>query len=142
MNPVHLIAAVGQRGQLGLGGRLPWRDPEDLRWFQQMTTGGIVVMGGRTYDAVAPRLQTHGRFLFRFGHGVKPAAALRSLSNFCDDVDRVIWIAGGAQTYRAFLPFVRRSFLTHIDYDGEADVFMPPLWEQPCSNITISSIAS
>ena len=32
------------------------------------------------------------------------------------------------ETYRALLPFVRLSVIAHIDYDGLAHTFMPPLF--------------
>jgi dihydrofolate reductase len=43
--------------------------------------------------------------------------------------DRIIWIAGGEQIYRLWMPYVRRCFITRVDYDGPADVWMPPLWD-------------
>lgn len=126
MPDVNLIAAVGKSGQIGLGERLPWNDPEDLRWFRNTTMGGFVIMGGTTIKHV-PDME--GRILIGWGRDMEPRRLLKTLSEW--QPDRTIWIAGGAHTYRAFMPYVRRSFITHIDYDGEADVFMPGLWRNP-----------
>jgi dihydromethanopterin reductase len=120
---VRLIAAVGRRGQLGLGGRLPWRDPVDLRWFRTTTMDGVVVLGGRTYDAVG---ELPGRVRARWSGRTSPGAVLMQIA--ARHKGKVIWIAGGAYTYAAFMPFVRIAVVTLIDYDGEADAFMPPLW--------------
>jgi len=121
---VNLIAAVGRRGQLGLGDTLPWHDPEDLKWFKAQTMGGILIAGGRTFDAL-PAL-SGDRLLFRFSTGNDPHRMLKMAADLAPD--RTIWIIGGARTYEAFMPWVRRSVITHIDYDGPADVFMPLLW--------------
>lgn len=133
---VRLIAAVGRRGQLGLGGYLPWHDPEDLQFFRVKTSWSVVVMGGRTAVAVGA-LQHRVVRVWRGGDRVAAAAFLDSIVHHqtlphwaTDHGTRppVIWIAGGARTYADFMPFVRRSVITHIDYDGPADVWMPPLW--------------
>jgi len=48
---IRSIFSVDQRGGLGNKGSLPWpNDPDDMRWFQEATTGHVVVMGRRTWD--------------------------------------------------------------------------------------------
>jgi len=119
MGSVNLIAAVGKSGQLGLMGKLPWHDAEDLKWFKKMTMNGFVIMGGNTLSHV-PSLE--GRLLVGWRRDIDPEGLIKTLTEM--DPKRDIWIAGGAKTYRAFMPFVRRSFITHIEYDGPADVFL------------------
>lgn len=116
---VNLIAAVGKRGQLGLNGKLPWRDPEDLRWFRLMTQNGIVIIGGNTLQKLPP---LPDRLVVGWGRGIEPGSLLDNLREMAPGKN--IWIAGGARTYEAFMPFVRRSFITHVDYDGEADTWL------------------
>jgi len=119
---VYLIAAVGKRGQLGLNGEMPWHDPEDLRFFRAMTLGRRVVFGMATLIRL-PDLP--GREVIADNPLVSPVEFLARHG----DVDQ-IWIGGGAKTYARYLPFVRRSFVTHVDYDGPADVWMPQPWGQ------------
>jgi dihydromethanopterin reductase len=123
MMDIRLIAAVGRSGQLGLGGNLPWRDPIDLRWFKETTMGGVVLMGGRTYDTVGV---LPGRIQARWSGRASPFAVLTQITE--RHKGKVIWIAGGSFTYASFMPFVRIAVITRIDYDGEADSYMPPLW--------------
>ena len=50
---INLIAAVGQHGEIGYQGRIPWlNDPtianvtkDDLGWFARQTAGGVLVVG-------------------------------------------------------------------------------------------------
>ncbi|RWX72517.1 dihydrofolate reductase [Mesorhizobium sp. M2A.F.Ca.ET.039.01.1.1] len=133
---VRLIAAVGRSGQLGLGGKLPWHDPADLAWFKRMTTPGFVIVGGRTYDTM-PNLRPD-RIKIGWGRDIDPEGLLK----MCHTMDPAlpIWIAGGARTYAAFLPFVRHFVITAIDYDGPADVFMPKLWGDPVDTSDIPEV--
>ena len=49
---VAIIAAVGTNGVIGAKGALPWRLPEDLQHFKQLTMGHTLVMGRATYDSI------------------------------------------------------------------------------------------
>lgn len=124
---VRLIAAVGKSGQIGLKGVLPWHDPADLRWFKQQTEGHVVVMGWSTYQAIPNGLP--GRTVYAIDRKMAPVNNPGEWLRQTELADRIVWIAGGSQIYRLFLPFVSKSVITHIDYSGEADVFMPQLWK-------------
>ena len=48
---IKAILAVDQVGGIGLNGTLPWpHNKEDMKWFQDNTSGHIVLMGRRTWD--------------------------------------------------------------------------------------------
>jgi len=122
--PVNLIAAVGNRGQLGFEGELPWYAPEDLTWFRKMTMGDAVVVGFNTAELL-PNLD--GRYVHVMQRGETPESVL------ADDFLKwgefsALWVAGGAKTYKQWLPFVQRVYISRIDYDGPADAYMPQLW--------------
>ena len=61
---VGLVWAQSTSGVIGRGGDIPWRVPEDLARFKQVTMGHTVVMGRRTWDslpaAVRPLAQARG----------------------------------------------------------------------------------
>lgn len=136
---VNLIAAVGKRGQLGFAGRIPWRDPEDMRWFRWMTGGDVVVMGRKTWTSLpTPTLEARTLVIVSANgsRSFTPDGANMPIPIDPERVmeiyfDRKIWVAGGEQIYRLWMPYVRRCYITRVDYDGPADVWMPPLWEAP-----------
>jgi dihydrofolate reductase len=132
---VHMIAAIGARGQIGHRGRLPWPiELGDLREFKALTEYCVVVMGGRTAASVGDLPQR----VVRIWNGSQaPETFLDAIDNDASlpfwatsrGVHRPrIWIAGGAHIYALFLPFCRTIRLTRINWDGEADTVMPPLW--------------
>ena len=71
------IAAVSQNGVIGRQGDLPWRLPEDLKWFKKITMGGILLMGRKTWESL-PGPSPAGRTGFsvdpsnRLGHACLP----------------------------------------------------------------------
>ena len=52
MTSVSIIVAADERGGIGLGGRMPWHLPADLRRFKSLTMGKPIVMGRRTWDSI------------------------------------------------------------------------------------------
>lgn len=49
---ISLIAAVSQNAVIGRNNRLPWRLPEDLQYFKQVTLGKPIIMGRKTYESI------------------------------------------------------------------------------------------
>ena len=41
---------------IGAGNKIPWHLPEDFKWFKQLTTGNVVVMGRKTFESLGSPL--------------------------------------------------------------------------------------
>jgi dihydrofolate reductase len=130
-----LVAAVAENGVIGRDGGMPWHYPADLERFKRTTTGHPVVMGRRTYDAIAARLggplpDRHSVVLssqaLDLPSGAEVAdgvAAARGAAERAADrmgVDTV-YVVGGATVYEQFLPLADRLVLTelHDTYAGD-----------------------
>ena len=49
---------------IGRGNTIPWHLPEDFRWFKELTTGGIVVMGRKTFASLPKPLPNRTNVVF------------------------------------------------------------------------------
>jgi dihydrofolate reductase len=56
MKHFKAIAAMSLNRVIGVGNKIPWHLPEDFKWFKQMTTGNVVVMGRKTFEALGKPL--------------------------------------------------------------------------------------
>lgn len=145
----NIIAAIGQRGQMGLDGALPWRCPEDLRLFKRVTSGGAVIMGRRTWESLNARglpdrkvIVVSRSLAVEYGDAYASlsfAGALHAVSDvrphgwIRDGRDGPYlpaggrWVCGGAQIYREALCHAEANLLllSRIAYDGPADTFFP-----------------
>ena len=54
---VGLVWAQSTSGVIGRGGDIPWRVPEDLARFKEVTMGHSVVMGRRTWESLPARVR-------------------------------------------------------------------------------------
>jgi dihydrofolate reductase len=130
--PITLIAAVARNGVIGDGPRLPWRLPEDMKFFRDTTAGHAVIMGRRTWDSVPPRFRPlPGRrniVLTRQAGldlpGAETAASLHVALSMLTGTSTV-FVIGGAGVWAQALPLAQHLQLTEIDRDFEGDVHFP-----------------
>src|SRR5512135_1655632 len=99
---VGLVWAQSTSGVIGRGGDIPWRVPEDLARFKEVTMGHTVVMGRRTWESLpAPVRPLPGRrnvvLSRRPDFAADGAEVVGSLDDALSDPDT--WIIGGEQIY-------------------------------------------
>ena len=129
---VTLVAAVARGGVIGRDGGIPWRLPEDLAHFRELTTGHAVVMGRRTWDSIPERFRPlPGRrnvVVTRdpdwIALGAERAGSLAEALQLLA-AEEEVFVVGGAEIYAAALRLADRLELTEIDLDIEGDTFFP-----------------
>jgi dihydrofolate reductase len=111
------IVAMTPSGVIGRDGQLPWRLSTDLRRFKQITMGGVLIMGRRTYDSIGRPLPGRKTIVITrnrswSAEGVEraesPDEALRLAG------DRETFVVGGAEIYRQLLPKCTDLLLTRV----------------------------
>jgi len=125
---VSFVLARADNGVIGKDGGLPWRLPDDMRRFKQLTLGKPVVMGRKTWESL-PRKPLPGRENivvtrdagFRAEGVVVVHALADALARQADE----ICIIGGAQIYAQALPYATRIHLTEVHGEVEGDTRMP-----------------
>ena len=56
-NYVNFITACDNKGGIGKNGILPWNIPNEMKYFQSVTIGNIVVMGRTTYFSIPEKFR-------------------------------------------------------------------------------------
>jgi len=130
MKPFKAIAAMSENRVIGRGNKIPWHLPEDFQWFKQMTTGQVVVMGRKTFEAIGRPLPNRtiivlSRSAFQYP-GVQTLSDLRQIEIEPGVEGRDVFICGGGQLYAQALPLCSDLFLTLVKRRVEGDVFFPP----------------
>ena len=140
---VVLVAAVAENGVIGVDGEMPWHYPEDLRRFEETTMGHPVVMGRRTYEAIADRLDgpLPGRTSVVLSrrenldlpegavHAESVEAALDAAAEALDPDNATVYVAGGAAVYEQFLDRADELRITEIPEAPEGDAHFPAIGE-------------
>ncbi len=126
------IAALGENRVIGAGGKIPWRLPEDLKFFKEQTMGHTVVMGRKTWESLGRTLPRRRNVVV--SRTLAPGANTLPGAVVVDDlvaVDQLpaagdIWVIGGAEIYALALPRCAELYLTQVAGSPPGDAFFPP----------------
>ncbi len=126
------IAAVDRQNAIGKGGKLPWHYSADMKFFRETTTGHAVVMGRKTWLTIGKPLKNRLNIVLSRDSNIEPQDSLIVLSDiesvisFNNSLTTDLFVIGGAQIYRAFLPHIEKWIITEVPLTvSGADTFMP-----------------
>jgi dihydrofolate reductase len=141
---ISIIAATDLNGLIGANGGMPWHIPEELAWFKQHTMGKIVVMGRKTWVSLGKQLP--GRRNIVLSTNLDFVAEGAELLHTTEQVIALakandVFIIGGAELFRQFLPIADRLYISTIHAEYSGDTFFPYYdtgqWQQThCESIT------
>ena len=132
---ISIVVAAACNGVIGRGGQIPWRLPDDQRFFKHLTTGHCVVMGRKTYESIGRPLPRRENLIL----SRRPIDAAPGLRGFSDLESAIAWarardfeecfVVGGEAVYREALKLADRVYRTVVEAEPEGDVFFPSLDE-------------
>ena len=128
-----LIAAIARNGVIGIGNRLPWQLPADLKHFRELTTGHAVIMGRKTWESLPPKFRPlPGRRNIVVTRNSEYDAEGAAVSTSLPDAVAAAegdeaFVIGGAELYKTALPLADRLQLTEIDSIYEGDTWFPAI---------------
>lgn len=127
------IWAQDKNGLIGKNDRLPWRLPNDLRFFKEKTVNNTIVMGRKTFEGMGgrplPNRQTIvlSRNTDYQNDQVLVMHSLEEVLNYSQQTERITYIAGGSSVYQEFLPYCDFLYRTTIDHVFEGDAYFPSI---------------
>jgi dihydrofolate reductase len=135
--PFKAVAAMSLNRVIGAKNRLPWHLPEDFKWFKQLTTGHVLVMGRKTFESIGKPLPNRTTLVVsRSGRnfpGVQTVQNLKELLELAEGntfAGRNLFICGGAELYRNALPFCSELYLTLVKREVQGDTLFPSFEEE------------
>ena len=130
---IRAILACDDDWGIGKDGDLPWpRNPADLKWFKEKTTGGVVAMGKATWDSLPNKPlpnrnnvvvtssidDKRGPYHFlTFEQAEMHLVSMSKLQN--------VWVIGGAKLIEGLLPIIEEIHLSRISGTYDCDTFLP-----------------
>jgi dihydrofolate reductase len=116
---LNLIWAQSSSGVIGRDNGIPWRLPEDMARFKELTMGHTVIMGRLTWESLPAK--------YRPLPGRRNVVVTRQADYVADGAEVVgsledaplddAWVIGGSQIYGLALPLATRCEITEVDVD-------------------------
>lgn len=126
------IVAVDRQGAIGKGGKLPWHYSADMKFFKETTTGHACVMGYRTWLTLKRPLPNRLNIVLSRSAEIEPQSSVlvlrdvESVLKQAKDLTSDLFVIGGAQVYRQFIPHIDKWIVTNVPLTVEgADTFIP-----------------
>jgi len=143
------IVAMTPDRVIGANGDLPWHLPDDLKFFKKQTLGHPIVMGRKTFESIGRPLHKRQNIILTHNpayhaDGAETIHHPKELREF-RLIDQQVFIIGGAEIYKFFMPILDDIYVTHINEEYPGDTYFPEyeghfpkselIWEQ--ENFTI-----
>jgi dihydrofolate reductase len=141
---MNLIAAVDNHWGIGYKNKLLVSIPQDQKMFREETTGKVIVLGRKTLETFPNGLPLKNRtniiLTSNTNFKVKDAIIVHSIEELLEELklypSEDIYIIGGESVYKQMLPYCDTAHITKIDFNYEADAYLPNLDQMPEWSIT------
>jgi len=136
---ISLIAAASTNNVIGKDNKLLWSLPNDMKFFKNTTWGMPVIMGRKTYDALAGE-PLPGRFNFVITRNrdwdphhekVRVVDSLDAAIAGARETDaKELFVIGGGQIYEQSMAIANRIYMTRVHVMLEGDAWFPVIDEK------------
>ena len=132
-----MVLARADNGVIGINGKLPWRLPDDLRRFKQLTMDRPMIMGRKTFDSLPGLLEGRRHIVLTRDEaweadGAERVATVQEALALANAPH--VFVIGGAEVWNQFLPLADKIELTEVHLSPDGDVRVDALdtgdWEE------------
>jgi dihydrofolate reductase len=131
---ISMIAAMSENHVIGKNNRLPWRLPDDMKYFMQTTKGHYVIMGRKNYQSIPEKfrpLPNRTNIVVTSQRGFSAPGCLivdslqAALSLAEKDGEEEVFLIGGSGIYDEGIKKADKLYLTEIKAIINGDVYFP-----------------
>ena len=125
---LSILVAVNHKNTIGLDGKMPWRNKEDLQFFRRMTLNQTILMGRKTFEGLPQKLDNRNILIVSRDHSYNNVIInLKEYLNKHKHTEEEIFVCGGGEVYNASLPYVSKVYLSVINNEVVGDTFFQGL---------------
>ncbi|MDO5039077.1 dihydrofolate reductase [Clostridium sp.] len=129
-----IVAIAASNNAIGKDNSLLWHISEDLKRFKEITSGHKILMGRKTFESLPGILPNREHIILtrdkNFNVDSDKVTIINNIEDaikYYKDSNEEIFIIGGGEIYKEFLPFANKLYLTKVYKDFDADTFFPQI---------------
>jgi dihydrofolate reductase len=131
---LSLVVAASTNNAIGLYNKLLWHLPNDLKFFKNITWAMPVVMGRKTFEALAGK-PLPGRLNMVItrqkdftADGITVVRSLEEASELAAKADyKELYVIGGGEIYRQAILVADKIYITRVDAELVGDAYFPAI---------------
>ncbi|RLQ95179.1 dihydrofolate reductase [Falsibacillus albus] len=127
---ISFIWAMDENRLIGSGNRLPWRLPEDLKFFKNTTMNHPIVMGRKTFESIGKPLPGRINIILTKDKTYKKEGCIvmnnkSQLLDWIESQEKEVFITGGSEIFKQLMDEVDSLYVTKIYSSFEGDTYFP-----------------
>ena len=130
---LSIIVAKAKNNIIGKDNQLIWKLPADLKHFQELTTGHVIIMGRKTFESLGRVLPNRKHIIFSQNPNFKVKEENVQIVHSMLEIQEYIeneeenFVIGGSMIYHLLMPYVTKMYVTEIQEEFEGDSFFPKI---------------
>ena len=126
---MKLILAVDKNWAIGKNNKMLYDLKKDLKHFKEITTGGLIIMGRKTFDSVGKALPNRENIILTRDKNLKRDGALvfndvNEILTYVENSPKEAFVIGGSEICEIFLAYIDEAIITKIDAESPADTYL------------------
>jgi dihydrofolate reductase len=127
---ISFIVAMDENRVIGKNNQLPWRLPEDLKFFKKVTMGHPIAMGRKTHESIGRVLPGRENIVItrQKEYRREDCTVVYSVEDFvqyCKKQSDEIFVIGGAEIFNETFDYADRLYITIIHDEFAGDTYFP-----------------
>lgn len=127
------IVAMSENNAIGKDNDLPWRLPEDLKFFKRTTIGKPVLMGRKTFESLGKPLVNRLNIVISSNKSLDLPDGVLLYDSIEKGIERLkqedtdeAFVIGGAKIYEQTIDELDRIYITRVHTEiNDADAYFP-----------------
>jgi dihydrofolate reductase len=131
---ISMIVAMGRNRVIGKQNEIPWKLPAEQNYFKEITMGHTVVTGRKNFESMGRALKGRRNIIITRDkqYQAENCEIITSAEELIDKFkasEEEVFIIGGEEIYKMFLPHSNKLYITIIEEDFDGDTFFPEITE-------------
>ncbi|MFP5115009.1 dihydrofolate reductase [Bacillaceae bacterium C204] len=127
---ISFIVAMDKNRVIGKDNQLPWRLPEDLKFFKRVTMGHPIAMGRKTHESIGRVLPGRENIVITRQADYQSEdctvfSSVEEFVRFSQKQNDEIFVIGGAEIFKETFTNADRLYITLIHDEFAGDTFFP-----------------
>ncbi|MEM7365675.1 MAG: dihydrofolate reductase [Pseudomonadota bacterium] len=127
---IDIVVARARNGVIGKANDIPWKVKGEQRLFKEITQGGTLIMGRKTFESIGRPLPGRLNIVVTrqdlHFEGCESSNSLDQAISIASQHDRAIFVIGGGAIYEQALPITDGIYISTLDVEIDGDIYFPP----------------
>ncbi len=130
---ISIIAAIAENRAIGINNDLPWKLPNDMKRFRELTTGHTVIMGRKTFESLPNGALPNRTNIVVTRNNTVTFENCILFDNLQDAIKKhntqeEIFVIGGASIYDQVINLADKLYISLVRHSFEnANTFFPEI---------------